>query len=108
MSDKTWKARKASNRRHIRWVYLKDAWPECPSLYDGDGDAIIMSAPAEAVITALDTELEKLTSVLDEERALRRKAEGELERLKDALGVVLGSLPPERQLSFDDLAAVTA
>lgn len=75
-----------SPRRRVRYVYVRDAWPECPA--DMDPSEAILAAPDEAVIAALTREVEKYAEVIHEERTLRRDAERKLETIARAALVV--------------------
>lgn len=91
-----WEQRQASSRRRVRWVYLKDAWPDAEAAAGrlGDIDKAILAAPSAAVEAAYLTEVEKYGEVIEEERAARKRAERELAELRAAVVAVLESAAP--------------
>lgn len=75
-------------RRHVRYAYLIEAWPEGAHLDHLDA---FEQAPDEIVIAVLNRELETMRQVLDEERLERDAAVAERDRLRDAIRLVLDS-----------------
>lgn len=80
-----------SPRRHVRWLYLVDEWPEGRGLDHTDA---ILQAPEEAVIAAIVRDRDRYAQVLNDERLARRKAEHDLDQLRQAIRLVLN---PERR-----------
>lgn len=89
MSEAARRRLDASPRRHVRWVYLLDEWPEAEAV--GDHAEAILAAPADAIINALTREVDKYGEVIQTERARANAAVAELERLQAALALVLGT-----------------
>lgn len=77
----------ASPRRHARWVYVRDAWPDAPSSWSPEA---VLAAPEEAILEAIVRDRERYAELLHEERRRRAHAEDELERLQEAITLVLG------------------
>lgn len=82
-----------SNRRNVRWVYLQQAWPEGDT-YASPTEAIL-AAPADAVIDALNTEIDTLRGVLNDERVRHHQTAHELAELRAALRTVQAAFPAE-------------
>lgn len=104
MSNATRRQLDASPRRHVRWIYLLSEWPDAKN-YDDYCEAIL-AAPPEAVIAALAREVNKYSEVITNERQRRVDAEAELQRLREAVALVLGlatrlAAPLLEQLQLD-------
>lgn len=81
----------ASPRRHVRWTYLRDAWPDCPDGYDAQH---VLDAPEAAIVEAVARDLQHYTEILTAERTRRVAAEVRLEALRTAVAAVLAVRDP--------------
>ena len=77
----------ASPRRHVRWTYLREAWPDCPAEYDAEH---VLNAPEDAIIAAVVRDATRYGELLSTARLERAVAQTELKKLEDAVGLVLG------------------
>lgn len=85
---------KESGRDRIRYVYLIDEWPEGRDLEHIDA---FLQAPEVAVIKAIARDKEHYGHLLQDERTRRIAVEAELERLRQAIALVLGVAARDRK-----------